>query len=167
MECTNQEKKYMLFRNIPILGIITELTCYAILFAFLIMSLWYQAHSGAFYFLLSSFFSQFDKWTDSQRRRILTGLLERCSLSQQKFCCRKLQEKLPAEALDFTTKLPRVLSLYIFSFLDPRSLCRCAQVKTQKQYKALLRTAQKTVPLKLEGKEITCSRSSIMSFYLT
>uniref|UniRef100_A0A8C2QJ17 F-box protein 16 n=1 Tax=Cricetulus griseus TaxID=10029 RepID=A0A8C2QJ17_CRIGR len=71
---------------------------------------------------------QFDKWTDSQRRRILTGLLERCSLSQQKFCCRKLQEKIPAEALDFTTKLPRVLSVYIFSFLDPRSLCRCAQV---------------------------------------
>uniref|UniRef100_A0A8C6MX14 F-box protein 16 n=1 Tax=Mus spicilegus TaxID=10103 RepID=A0A8C6MX14_MUSSI len=70
----------------------------------------------------------FDKWTDSQRRRILTGLLERCSLSQQKFCCRKLQEKIPAEALDFTTKLPRVLSVYIFSFLDPRSLCRCAQV---------------------------------------
>uniref|UniRef100_A0A8C0SVZ1 F-box protein 16 n=2 Tax=Canis lupus familiaris TaxID=9615 RepID=A0A8C0SVZ1_CANLF len=71
---------------------------------------------------------RFDKWTDSQRRRILTGLLERCSLSQQKFCCQKLQEKIPAEALDFTTKLPRVLSLYIFSFLDPRSLCRCAQV---------------------------------------
>ncbi|XP_036170314.1 F-box only protein 16 isoform X2 [Myotis myotis] len=70
----------------------------------------------------------FDKWTDAQRRRILTGLLERCSLSQQKFCCRKLQEKIPAEALDFTTKLPRVLSLHIFSFLDPRSLCRCAQV---------------------------------------
>ncbi|XP_037668954.1 F-box only protein 16 isoform X2 [Choloepus didactylus] len=70
----------------------------------------------------------FDKWTDSQRKRILTGLLERCSLSQKKFYCRQLQEKIPADALDFTTKLPRVLSLYIFSFLDPRSLCRCAQV---------------------------------------
>uniref|UniRef100_A0A8C5KMH1 F-box protein 16 n=1 Tax=Jaculus jaculus TaxID=51337 RepID=A0A8C5KMH1_JACJA len=70
----------------------------------------------------------FDKWTDSQRRRILVGLLERCSLSQQKFCCQKLQERIPAEALDFTAKLPRVLSVYIFSFLDPRSLCRCAQV---------------------------------------
>lgn len=69
--------------------------------------------------LSCSLFPQFDKWTDSQRRRILTGLLERCSLSQQKFCCRKLQEKIPAEALDFTTKLPRVLSVYIFSFLDP------------------------------------------------
>ena len=79
------------------------------------------------------FFFQFDKWTDTQRRRILTSLLERCSLSQQKFCCRKLQEKIPAEALDFTTKLPRVLSLHIFSFLDPRSLCRCAQVQMKKQ----------------------------------
>ncbi|XP_037382419.1 F-box only protein 16 isoform X2 [Talpa occidentalis] len=70
----------------------------------------------------------FDKWTDAQRRRVLAGLLERCSVSQQKFCCRALQARLPAEALDFTTRLPRVLSLYIFSFLDPRSLCRCAQV---------------------------------------
>ncbi|XP_019296429.2 F-box only protein 16 isoform X4 [Panthera pardus] len=76
----------------------------------------------------------FDKWTDSQRRRILTGLLERCSLAQQKFCCRKLQEKIPAEALDFTTKLPRVLSLYIFSFLDPRSLCRCAQTPPKDRF---------------------------------
>lgn len=94
-----------------------------------LMNLWSQTEPAVFFNL--SFF-QFDKWTDSQRRRILTGLLERCSLSQQKFCCRKLQEKIPAEALDFTTKLPRVLSLYIFSFLDPRSLCRCAQVKRQR-----------------------------------
>ncbi|XP_049627088.1 F-box only protein 16 [Suncus etruscus] len=70
----------------------------------------------------------FDKWTDCQRRRVLAGLLDRCSLSQQRFCCRKLQQQLPAEALDFTTQLPRVLSIHIFSFLDPQSLCRCAQV---------------------------------------
>uniref|UniRef100_A0A674HTU3 F-box protein 16 n=1 Tax=Taeniopygia guttata TaxID=59729 RepID=A0A674HTU3_TAEGU len=70
----------------------------------------------------------FDKWTDSQRRRILLDLLERCSLSQQKFCARQLQVRVPVEAVDFTTRVPRVLSLYIFSFLDPRSLCRCAQV---------------------------------------
>ena len=107
-----------------------------------IMRLWCQTKPGAFFFCSALlFFFQFDKWTDTQRRRILTSLLERCSLSQQKFCCRKLQEKIPAEALDFTTKLPRVLSLYIFSFLDPRSLCRCAQVQI----------AQKT--LKLEGKK--------------
>ncbi|NXA39919.1 FBX16 protein, partial [Eudromia elegans] len=77
---------------------------------------------------------QFDKWTDAQRRRVLGDLLERCSLAQQKFCARHLQERVPAEALDFTTQLPRVLSLYIFSFLDPRSLCRCAQVSWHWKY---------------------------------
>ncbi|ESN96696.1 hypothetical protein HELRODRAFT_138327, partial [Helobdella robusta] len=29
---------------------------------------------------------------------------------------------------DFVTIFPRYLSLYIFSFLDPKSLCRCSQV---------------------------------------
>ncbi|XP_040204061.1 F-box only protein 16 isoform X2 [Rana temporaria] len=70
----------------------------------------------------------FDKWSDTQRRRILCDLFERCSMSQLRFCNNHLQEKVPRESLDFTTVLPRVLSLYIFSFLDPRSLCRCAQV---------------------------------------
>nr|XP_013039921.1 F-box only protein 16 [Anser cygnoides]XP_013039922.1 F-box only protein 16 [Anser cygnoides]XP_013039923.1 F-box only protein 16 [Anser cygnoides]XP_013039925.1 F-box only protein 16 [Anser cygnoides]XP_013039927.1 F-box only protein 16 [Anser cygnoides]XP_013039928.1 F-box only protein 16 [Anser cygnoides]XP_013039929.1 F-box only protein 16 [Anser cygnoides]XP_013039930.1 F-box only protein 16 [Anser cygnoides]XP_013039932.1 F-box only protein 16 [Anser cygnoides]XP_013039933.1 F-box len=76
----------------------------------------------------------FDKWTDGQRRKILVDLLERCSLSQQKFCAKQLQDRVPTEALDFTTRLPRVLSLYIFSFLDPRSLCRCAQVSWHWKY---------------------------------
>ncbi|XP_074803500.1 F-box only protein 16 isoform X2 [Natator depressus] len=76
----------------------------------------------------------FDKWTDGQRRRILTDLLDRCSLSQQKFCSQQLQDRVPVEALDFTTKLPRVLSLYIFSFLDPRSLCRCAQTPPKDEF---------------------------------
>ncbi|XP_048793407.1 F-box only protein 16 [Lagopus muta] len=70
----------------------------------------------------------FIKWTDAQRQKILVDQLELCSLSLKKFCARKLQDQIPIEALDFTMKLPRVLSLYIFSFLDPRSLCRCAQV---------------------------------------
>lgn len=70
----------------------------------------------------------FDKWSDNQRRRILLDLLARCSVSQLKFCVGQLQDRVPVEALDFTRRLPRVLSLYIFSFLDPRSLCRCAQV---------------------------------------
>ncbi|NXL83345.1 FBX16 protein, partial [Alectura lathami] len=76
----------------------------------------------------------FDKWTDGQRRKILVDLLERCSLSQQKFCAKQLQDRVPIKALDFTTRLPRVLSLYIFSFLDPRSLCRCAQVSWTWKY---------------------------------
>ncbi|XP_075194955.1 F-box only protein 16 [Anomaloglossus baeobatrachus] len=70
----------------------------------------------------------FDKWSDAQRRRVLCDLLERCSVSQLRFCSGLLQEKAPRDAVDFSTVLPRVLGLYIFSFLDPRSLCRCAQV---------------------------------------
>ncbi|XP_048372762.1 F-box only protein 16 isoform X1 [Sphaerodactylus townsendi] len=76
----------------------------------------------------------FDKWTDLQRRRVLMDLLERCSLPQLKFWVKQLHDRVPAEALDFTSKLPKVLSLYIFSFLDPRSLCRCAQVSWHWKY---------------------------------
>ncbi|XP_069831890.1 F-box only protein 16 [Dendropsophus ebraccatus] len=70
----------------------------------------------------------FDKWSDAQRRGVLCDLFERCSVSQLRFCSGHLQGKAPRDSLDFSTVLPRVLSLYIFSFLDPRSLCRCAQV---------------------------------------
>ena len=102
-------------------------------FVSFIMRLWYQTKPRAFFFFFAIFFFQFDKWMDTQRRRLLTVLLERCPLSQQKFCCWKLQEKIPAEALDFTTKLPKVLPLYTFSSLDPRSLCCCAQAQIKKQ----------------------------------
>ena len=40
-----------------------------------------------------------------------------------------LTKRFPAQHQDFTRLFPRVLCLYIFSFLDPRSLCRSAQVK--------------------------------------
>ncbi|KAM4694993.1 F-box only protein 16 [Discoglossus pictus] len=70
----------------------------------------------------------FDKWSDVQRRRILCDLFERCTVPQLRFFSNQLQGKVPKESVDFTTMLPRVLSLYIFSFLDPRSLCRCSQV---------------------------------------
>ncbi|XP_048841842.1 F-box only protein 16 isoform X2 [Brienomyrus brachyistius] len=70
----------------------------------------------------------FDKWTDSQRKLVLQDFFSRCSAAQLKFLRRNLCSRVPGDALDFTAMLPRVLSLYIFSFLDPRSLCRCAQV---------------------------------------
>lgn len=46
----------------------------------------------------------------------------------------ELQKKFPEERHDFTRRLPRVLSLYLFSFLDPRSLSRCAQVSWYWKY---------------------------------
>ncbi|KAJ7341359.1 hypothetical protein JRQ81_005365 [Phrynocephalus forsythii] len=76
----------------------------------------------------------FDKWTDSQRRRVFMDLFQRCSLAQLKFCLKQLQDRVPPEALDFTAKLPRALSLYIFSFLDPWSLSRCAQIPPKEEF---------------------------------
>ncbi|KAL2082567.1 hypothetical protein ACEWY4_022385 [Coilia grayii] len=70
----------------------------------------------------------FDKWSDGQRKLVLQDFLSRCSAAQLKHLKGNLSSLVPEQVLDFTIILPRVLSLYIFSFLDPRSLCRSAQV---------------------------------------
>ncbi|XP_078413664.1 epithelial cell-transforming sequence 2 oncogene-like [Cetorhinus maximus] len=70
----------------------------------------------------------FDLWTDKQRRRFLRSVLTRCSKSQLKFIQDWFTETVPVARLDFTTILPRFLSLYIFSFLNPRELCSGSQV---------------------------------------
>ncbi|XP_063078582.1 F-box only protein 16 [Engraulis encrasicolus] len=70
----------------------------------------------------------FDKWSDGQRKAVLRDVLWRCSASQLRHLQASLVAMVPQQVLDFTAVLPRVLSLYIFSFLDPRSLCRSAQV---------------------------------------
>lgn len=74
-------------------------------------------------------FLQFSMWTDDQRKKFLNFILKKCTKSQLRFVndgwCKK---QLPIHHLDFTTVLPRFISTYIFSFLDPRSLCRAAQV---------------------------------------
>lgn len=72
--------------------------------------------------------SQFEKWADSQRKQVLQDFFSRCSVSQLKYLRQTLDSCVPEDAVDFTRVLPRVISLYIFSFLDPRSLCRCGQV---------------------------------------
>ena len=72
--------------------------------------------------------AQFDKWSDEQRRQVLADLLARCSRPQAEFAVEAVRSRVPMQRLDFTRELPRVICLYIFSFLDPRSLCRSAQV---------------------------------------
>ena len=71
---------------------------------------------------------QFDLWTDAQRRRFLDVLFQQCNRPTYKFVQQWFQENVPMQHLDFTTVLPKLLSMYIFSFLDPRSLCKCAEV---------------------------------------
>ncbi|CAF1684486.1 unnamed protein product, partial [Adineta ricciae] len=70
----------------------------------------------------------FEKWTDDQRRAALDDLMAQSRPRQLTYTRNLLTKKFPAHHQDFTRLFPRVLSLYIFSFLDPRSLCRCAQV---------------------------------------
>ena len=68
-------------------------------------------------------------WTDAQRKKFLTFILKRCTKSQLRFVNEGwFKKQLPILHLDFTTVLPQFISTYIFSFLDPRSLCRAAQV---------------------------------------
>uniref|UniRef100_A0A8C6U7B9 F-box domain-containing protein n=1 Tax=Neogobius melanostomus TaxID=47308 RepID=A0A8C6U7B9_9GOBI len=70
----------------------------------------------------------FSLWTDRQRKHLLHSLLAQCTSSQLKYCRDLLIETLPVTRVDFTTVLPRFLSLYVLSFLSPRDLSSAAQV---------------------------------------
>ncbi|CAL8068081.1 unnamed protein product [Calicophoron daubneyi] len=70
----------------------------------------------------------FRKWSEYQRKQVLIDLLLGCNEKQLEFIEELIRGKIPIYHIDFTRILPRILSVYIFSFLDPRSLCRCAQV---------------------------------------
>ncbi|KAG8444414.1 hypothetical protein GDO86_009556 [Hymenochirus boettgeri] len=70
----------------------------------------------------------FDLWTDKQRREFLYSILMKSSKSQLKFVRDWFAEEVPVTKLDFTTVLPRFISLYIFCFLNPHDLCTAAQV---------------------------------------
>ena len=71
---------------------------------------------------------QYEKWTDEQRRRIIEDLVHGSKLKQLQYAQFLVNEKVPMKQEDFTRVLPKVLSVYLFSFLDPRSLCRCSRV---------------------------------------
>ncbi|KAJ7394357.1 epithelial cell transforming sequence 2 oncoprotein-like [Desmophyllum pertusum] len=71
----------------------------------------------------------FSMWTDAQRKKFLTFVLKKCTKSQMRFVNEGwFKKQLPIHHLDYTTVLPQFISTYIFSFLDPRSLCRAAKV---------------------------------------
>ncbi|KAM8945550.1 epithelial cell-transforming sequence 2 oncogene-like [Pelodytes ibericus] len=70
----------------------------------------------------------FDLWTDRQRKQFLHSILIKSSKSQLKFVQDWFTEEVPVTKVDFTTVIPRCLSLYILSFLNPHDLCSSAQV---------------------------------------
>ncbi|KAM4521795.1 F-box only protein 16 [Odontesthes bonariensis] len=87
-----------------------------------------QANSKVFEERRSLLAKWFDRWSDSQRKVVLQDFVLNCSVEQLRFLSLSVSRQLPLQAADFTCLLPRALCLYLFSFLDPRSLCRCAQV---------------------------------------
>ncbi|KAL8607753.1 hypothetical protein ACOMHN_039426 [Nucella lapillus] len=70
----------------------------------------------------------YQKWNDAQRKRVLEDLLTHSKRRQLEFARDLIHDKVSPASVDFTRLLPRVISLYIFSYLDPTSLCRASQV---------------------------------------
>ncbi|KAI3390146.1 hypothetical protein SNEBB_001819 [Seison nebaliae] len=72
----------------------------------------------------------FDTWTTRQRQMLLEDLLIISRRSERTFAREWLNAFVPRTRMDFTQTLPRCISIYIFSFLDPKSLACCAQVNS-------------------------------------
>ncbi|XP_033091203.1 epithelial cell-transforming sequence 2 oncogene-like isoform X8 [Trachypithecus francoisi] len=70
----------------------------------------------------------FDLWTNKQRQEFLLTIFLRCTKSQLRFVQDWFSERMQVAKVDFSTVLPRFISLYIFSFLSPKDLCAAAQV---------------------------------------
>lgn len=70
----------------------------------------------------------YQKWTDEQRRKVLEDVLSHSRKKQLEFVRDFVHEKVPPANIDFTRILPRVISVYVLSFLDPTSICRAAQL---------------------------------------
>ncbi|XP_035880674.1 epithelial cell-transforming sequence 2 oncogene-like [Phyllostomus discolor] len=70
----------------------------------------------------------FDLWTNKQRQEFLSTIFLQCTKSQLRFFYDQFSERMQVAKVDFSTVLPRFISLYIFSFLNPKDLCAAAQV---------------------------------------
>ena len=71
-------------------------------------------------------------WNEVQRWTLLEYVLRQQDDEKLEVIHDLLHPVLPAPDHDFTSVLPRHLSLLIFSLLDPQSLCRAAQVSDHK-----------------------------------
>lgn len=74
------------------------------------------------------FHLKLSQWTSEERIMFLKKLIVLLSKEERLEFHKFVKTIVPETAVDFTRLLPRVISLRIFSFLDPRSLCRACQV---------------------------------------
>ena len=70
---------------------------------------------------------QYNSWNEIQRKRFFDFILDQSSHPELKFILAWFKQPVRTQQ-DFTTILPRIVSTHIFSYLDPRSLCRAASV---------------------------------------
>ncbi|XP_013372076.1 PREDICTED: epithelial cell-transforming sequence 2 oncogene-like isoform X2 [Chinchilla lanigera] len=70
----------------------------------------------------------FDLWTNKQRQEFLFTIFLRCTKAQLSFVQDWFSKRKQVARVDFSTVLPRFISLRIFSFLNPKDLCAAAQV---------------------------------------
>lgn len=75
---------------------------------------------------LKDWLTTFAAWTNTERQSALEGLVmsEICDIQQLRFLLSLIEPQLQR---DFISLLPKELSLYVLSFLDPKDLLRAAQ----------------------------------------
>eukprot|EP00794_Sanderia_malayensis_P000234 gene234-851_t len=76
----------------------------------------------------------FSVWDSPQRCKFFLDFLRQCSPYELRYIEGWFIQRSPVLRQDFTHALPRWISLYIFSYLDPKSLCRASQVCSHWQY---------------------------------
>ncbi|KAM3182771.1 hypothetical protein ACTXT7_011649 [Hymenolepis weldensis] len=75
---------------------------------------------------------KFAQWTPEERFAFLKKLIILSSSDERLEFYNFCKTVVPETSIDFTRILPRTVSLYILSFLDPRSLCRACQSELRK-----------------------------------
>ena len=70
---------------------------------------------------------QYYSWNETQRKRFFDFILDQSSHPELKFILAWFKQPVRTQQ-NFTTLLPKIVSTHIFSYLDPRSLCRAASV---------------------------------------
>ncbi|OAF66091.1 F-box only protein 16 [Intoshia linei] len=71
---------------------------------------------------------KFDLFSHNQKFEIVTNMINKCKSKQIDTIACVVDKKRNHFHADFTRFLPKKLSLKIFEYLDPRSLCRASQV---------------------------------------
>eukprot|EP00112_Aurelia_sp_Birch-Aquarium-sp1_P003722 Seg1418.2 transcript_id=Seg1418.2/GoldUCD/mRNA.D3Y31 product="Epithelial cell-transforming sequence 2 oncogene-like" protein_id=Seg1418.2/GoldUCD/D3Y31 len=75
-----------------------------------------------------AFTEWFDVWDSSQRCKFFLKFLRKCTPNELMYIEGWFIQRSPILRQDFTSALPKWISLYIFSHLDPKSLCQASQV---------------------------------------